>query len=222
VVACASLPEISSTIPALPAGTPCPRPLFTVTRVSDLHADYISPLVSPDLRAILDPPPVVISLVYADEKVGSGPLVLHDKYTEVLYTGYLPNGTVFDSNTNAAKPFGFVLGAHHVIAGWDMGLEGMHVGGKRRLFVPYQLAYGDRGNPPRIPPKSMLIFDIEVLKQSDFPPPTPSAMRPMPRPVLPATKPATSPAGTAAPPPVTSTTPPASTQPTPPSSEPRK
>jgi peptidylprolyl isomerase len=223
---CAKLPELSPKIPALPPGTPCPKPLFTVTRTTDLHADYISPLVSPDLRKVLDPPPMVISLVYADEKIGSGPLVEHDKNTEVLYTGYLLDGTRFDSSTNPAKPFNFELGAHHVIPGWDMGLEGMHIGGKRRLFVPYELAYGENGRGP-IPPKAMLVFDIEVLNQTDAPPAPPA--RPMPpRPMMPHVPPSAphapeaktppSPAGTAAPPPVTSTTPATSTSPT----EPKK
>lgn len=217
VVPCAKLPELSSLIPALPAGTPCPRPLFTVTRVPDLRADYISPLVGPDLRAILDPPPTVISLVYTDEKVGDGPLVQHDKYTEVLYTGYLVNGTKFDSDNNPAKPFGFPLGEHRVIPGWDMGLEGMHVGGKRRLFIPYQLAYGDNGRGP-IPPKAMLVFDIEVLRQTDAPP-APAPTGPMPRPAPPAANRTTPPAGTAVPPPVHSTTPSTATQP---ATEPKK
>jgi peptidylprolyl isomerase len=226
VVECAKLPVLSPKIPALPPGTPCPRPLFTVTRNSDLHADYISPLVSPELRQMLDPPPTVISLVYADEKAGSGPLVEHDKSTQVLYTGYLVDGTAFDSSTNPAKPFSFVLGGHHVIPGWDMGLEGMHIGGKRRLFIPFQLAYGENGRGP-IPPKAMLVFDIQVLNQSDAPPAPPAGAFP-PRPPAPRVPPAAphapSPAGTAAPPPVNSTTPATSTQPTQPASstEPKK
>jgi peptidylprolyl isomerase len=230
--ACAHLPELSSKIPALPAGTPCPRPLFTVTRVQPIHADYISPLVSPDLRAVLDPPSEVISLVYADVKTGTGPLVEHGKYTDVVYTGYLADGTIFDSNNDRTKPFNFPLGGHRVIPGWDMGLEGMRVGGKRRLFIPYTLAYGEQGRPPKIPPKSMLIFDIEVLNQTAVPPagalgtqPVPN--RPLPRPTPPAGEPGgavpqgatapSSPAGAAAPPPVNSTTPSTSTQPAPPS-----
>jgi peptidylprolyl isomerase len=225
-VTCAKLPELSPKIPALPAGTPCPKPLFTVTQTPSLHADYISPMVGPDLRKILDPQPIVISLAYVDEKVGSGPLVEHDKETQVLYTGYLVDGTKFDSDTDPAKPYSFALGGHHVIPGWDMGLEGMRVGGKRRLFVPYQLAYGDNGRPPVIPGKSMLIFDIEVLKQTDAAPtPPPGAFQSMPRPVPSApSRPTTSPAGKAAPPPVSSTTPATSTQPTQPSSsaEPKK
>ncbi|HEY5380625.1 MAG TPA: FKBP-type peptidyl-prolyl cis-trans isomerase [Acidobacteriaceae bacterium] len=225
-VECAKLPELSPKIPALPAGTPCPKPLFTVTQTSSLHADYISPLVSPELRQMLAPAPIVISLVYADEKAGSGPLVEHGKSTDVLYTGYLVDGTTFDSSTDPAKPLSFVLGGHHVIPGWDMGLEGMHIGGKRRLFVPYQLAYGENGRGP-IPPKAMLVFDIQVLNQTDAPPAPPAgavAPRP-PAPHLPPAAPhAPSPAGTAAPPPVNSTTPATSTQPTQPSStiEPKK
>ncbi len=72
----------------------------------------------------------------------------------------MPNGT-------ARSPIAFPQGLRRVIAGWDLGFEGMAVGGKRRLFIPYQLAYGDAGRPPLIPPKSALIFDIELMAIAD-------------------------------------------------------
>lgn len=229
---CAKLPEISPKIPALAAGTSCPKPLFTITRTPEIHADYISPLVGPDIREVLAPPPLVISLVYADEKAGTGPLVQHHKYTEIRYTGYLTDGTVFDSNMDAPKPLGFTLSGHQMIPGMDMGLEGMHVGGKRRLYIPYTLAYGEQGRPPKIPPRSMLVFDVELVAQSDAPPPAPPApARPETAPGSPsgAAAPAgapepKSPAGAAGSPPVNSTTPSTSTQPAQPSStsEPKK
>ncbi|HVG26203.1 MAG TPA: FKBP-type peptidyl-prolyl cis-trans isomerase, partial [Acidobacteriaceae bacterium] len=142
-------------------------------------------------------------------------------------------------------PISFPYGAHQVIAGWDTGFEGMHVGGKRRLFVPYQLAYGELGRPPVIPPKTMLVFDVELVSQSATRPepphpaaapkppapagapgatqPAPSpegaqpAQTPAPAGAAPEARPATSPAGSAAPPPVSSSTPSTSTQPTQPS-----
>ena len=81
----------------------------------------------------------------------------------VKYTGKLPNGKVFDSNANGGKPFSFVLGHGEVIKGWDQGLAGMKVGGKRRLVVPAPLGYGKAGAPPQIPPNSVLMFDVEVV-----------------------------------------------------------
>jgi len=91
----------------------------------------------------------------------------------VHYTGWLTNGTKFDSSRDTASngtprtPISFPQGARRVIAGWDLGFEGMRVGGRRRLFIPYQLAYGESGRPPTIPPKSELIFDVELVAIAD-------------------------------------------------------
>ena len=89
------------------------------------------------------------------------------------YTGWLTDGTKFDSsrdtmpNGRPKMPLTFAQGVRRVIAGWDLGFEGMRVGGQRRLFIPYQLAYGEAGRPPVIPPKSELIFDVELLATAD-------------------------------------------------------
>jgi peptidylprolyl isomerase len=115
------------------------------------------------------------ALTYLDLKAGTGVPVEPRKWTTVQYTGYLTDGTKFDSSYDHGQPFTFPYGAHRVIPGWDTGFEGMRIGGKRRLFVPYQLAYGEMGRPPVIPPKAELIFDVEVLSQSDTPPPQPVA-----------------------------------------------
>ena len=80
----------------------------------------------------------------------------------VLYTGTLPDGTVFDTNVGKS-PFEFKLGDGHVIPGFERGVLGMKVGGKRRVTIPPDLAYGKRGVPPKIPPGSILVFDIELL-----------------------------------------------------------
>ena len=91
----------------------------------------------------------------------------------VHYTGWLTDGTKFDSSRDTSAtgetrtPFGFPQGARRVIAGWDLGFDGMRVGAKRRLFIPYQLAYGERGRPPIIPPRSELIFDVELMAVAD-------------------------------------------------------
>ncbi len=102
-------------------------------------------------------------LKYIDIVKGDGPLPQIGQTVVVHYTGWLMNGKKFDSSVDRNKPFRFVLGAGQVIRGWDEGLSTMHVGGKRRLFIPYQLAYGERGYPPVIPPKAMLVFDVELL-----------------------------------------------------------
>lgn len=101
-------------------------------------------------------------LQWVDDSVGSGPIVSAGKKVMVKYTGKLPNGKIFDSNNNGGKPFAFTLGKGEVIKGWDLGLQGMKVGGKRRLVIPSPLGYGKGGSGP-IPPNSVLMFDIEVV-----------------------------------------------------------
>ncbi len=94
-------------------------------------------------------------------------------FLTVQYTGWLAsNGQKFDSSVDRNEPFTFQQGAHRVIPGWDQGLNGMRIGGKRRLFIPWQLAYGELGRGP-IPPKADLIFDVELLAASPEPPEVP-------------------------------------------------
>jgi FKBP-type peptidyl-prolyl cis-trans isomerase len=81
----------------------------------------------------------------------------------VHYVGTLTNGQKFDSSRDRGKPFGFKLGAGQVIAGWDQGVAGMKVGQVRKLTIPPELAYGDRGFPPVIPPGSTLVFEVELV-----------------------------------------------------------
>ncbi|RZL00051.1 MAG: FKBP-type peptidyl-prolyl cis-trans isomerase, partial [Pedobacter sp.] len=82
----------------------------------------------------------------------------------VQYEGFLEDGTKFDSSFDHGRPFQFVIGSRRVIQGWDQGIVGMKVGGKRKLFVPAHLAYGDRQVGPIIKPNSNLIFEIELLE----------------------------------------------------------
>ncbi len=138
-------------------------------------------------------PKPLYSLRYIDILVGEGALAEPQKFYTVRYTGWTTDGKKFDSSDDhpGKEPYTFPYGAHRVIIGWDTGFEGMRVGGKRRLFVPYELAYGELGRPP-IPAKADLIFDIELVAQSDAPPTPPTAPA---TPTPPATaKPSTTPA----------------------------
>jgi peptidylprolyl isomerase len=150
----------------------------------------------PGVPKIEGTPKPLYALRYVDTVIGTGPLAEQRKYYTVHYTGWLTDGTKFDSSVDRGTPITFPYGAHQVIPGWDTGFQGMHVGGKRRLYIPYQLAYGETGRPPVIPAKADLIFDIELVDQSDTPP----QPKPAPAPA-PDTKPATEapPAGSAAP-----------------------
>jgi peptidylprolyl isomerase len=205
---CVKTPELSPKIPALPAGASCAKILYTLTHIPDTRLDYVSPLVSPELRADLAGEKSTYSLIYIDTVVGTGPLAQPGKFYTVHYTGYLPDGTKFDSSVDRGEPITFPYGKHRVIQGWDTAFEGMHIGGKRRLFIPYQLAYGEAGRPPIIPAKAELIFDVEFIAQGDeMPKPKAPAMR-QPMPSQPGSaKPATPPA---TPPPTSSTPQPAS------------
>lgn len=149
---CVTIPELSPKIPAVPAGSPCPKSLITVSVVEKVD---LSPLIGPTLREGFNNVTTNFTLAYVEEKIGTGAPAQPHMYYTVQYTGYLTDGTKFDSSLDHGdkKTFTFPYGAHRVIPGWDLGFEGMHVGGKRRLFIPYQLAYGERGRPP-IPPKA--------------------------------------------------------------------
>ena len=170
-------------------------------------------MLSPALHEMLDQKSETFSLDYVDTRVGTGPLAEPHKWYTVHYTGYLLDGTKFDSSVDRGEPISFPYGAHRVIEGWDTGFDGMHVGGKRRLFVPYQLGYGETAHGP-IPPRSWLVFDLELVAQSDSQPAPPKPPTPPAAPNGAAAPPEPkSPAGAAAPPPVSSTTPSSPAQP---------
>jgi peptidylprolyl isomerase len=164
----------------------------------------------PGVPVVAGTPKTLFTLRYQDVKIGTGADAVPGKLYKVHYTGWLAsNGHKFDSSYDhtrpfqrdkdgnavldsdglpkleAVQPFSFMQGAGQVIAGWDKGFEGMKVGGKRRLFIPYQLAYGEAGRPG-IPAKSDLIFDIELVEIGDQPAPAPhpAANTPHPAPSL--------------------------------------
>jgi peptidylprolyl isomerase len=132
---------------------------------------------SPALASNIPPAPgemrTSFALRHIDVAQGTGALAEPRKCFFVHYTGWLLDGRKFDSSRDTAangttrNPLSFAQGARRVIAGWDLGFEGMRVGGRRRLFIPYQLAYGEAGRPPAIPPKSELIFDVELVAVAD-------------------------------------------------------
>ena len=101
-------------------------------------------------------------LEYQELKKGSGEPARRGDMVTVHYTGWLTDGTQFDSS-QGGEPFTFKLGVGEVIAGWDEGVDGMAEGSKRKLWIPPQLGYGRRGSLPDIPPNAELVFEVEVL-----------------------------------------------------------
>ena len=136
------------------------------------------------------PPPVngkertQFTMRYIDLTPGSGAEAAPDKCYYVHYTGWLTDGKKFDSSRDTASngqprtPLPFQQGKRTVIPGWDQGFEGMRVGARRRLIIPYQLAYGVNGRPTLIPPKATLIFDVELMDVRDAPPAAPQGAPP--------------------------------------------
>ena len=180
--------------------------LLAVAAATTTPAPHKKPV--PNIPPTAKLPHVLYALRYIDLKAGTGPLAQPHQFYTVNYTGWLTNGTKFDSSYDHTPAGGFTFQqGGRVIPGWNTGFDGMHVGGKRRLLIPYQLAYGERamgepGKPPVIPSNSNLIFDIELLGASDTPP-APPAPAPAPQPEVPAaqpTNPATPPASTSTPP----------------------
>ena len=121
------------------------------------------PAASAPTKVTGAPTKTASGLEYWDIKVGTGAVAQSGKHVKVDYTGWLTNGKKFDSSVGTGKPFDFMLGASQVIKGWDEGVAGMKLGGKRQLRIPPDLAYGAAGYPPVIPANSTLIFDVQLV-----------------------------------------------------------
>jgi FKBP-type peptidyl-prolyl cis-trans isomerase len=103
------------------------------------------------------------ALIIEDLVPGSGAEAVSGQLVSVHYTGWLTDGRKFDSSKDRNEPFEFPLGAGHVIRGWDEGVRGMKVGGKRKLTIPPSMGYGARGAGGVIPPNAVLVFEVELL-----------------------------------------------------------
>ena len=140
------------------------------------YVDYIKGLVTGDLLGEVIPP--AATLVFDVEVMGiprveittteegTGPVAELGDQVNVHYTGWLEDGTKFDSSRDRSDPFSFPVDCSYVIRGWDEGVKGMQVGGKRRLVVPPDLGYGAQGAGGVIPPNATLVFEIELLEIS--------------------------------------------------------
>jgi len=108
-------------------------------------------------------------LIIENIETGQGPEAKEYNKITVNYTGKLEDGSIFDSSLKKGRdPFTFTLGVGSVIKGWDLGVKGMKVGGKRKLTIPPELGYGDQGAGTVIPPGASLVFEIELLSVEDF------------------------------------------------------
>jgi FKBP-type peptidyl-prolyl cis-trans isomerase len=130
------------------------------------QATPAKPAGPPPISSVVQWQQTPSGLKYAELVIGTGASPKDGLVAVVHFTGWLADGTQFDSS-RTRKPFGFKLGSGQVIRGWDEGVRGMKVGGQRRLLIPGALGYGSRGVPGMIPPDATLTFDIELLRVVD-------------------------------------------------------
>jgi len=149
--------------------SPMRRALRPLLASASLGALFAGGLVAGASCTPPAPPPVeakpepVAELEKIDLVVGTGLEARKDSAVSVHYVGTLTDGTVFDSSRDRGQPMSLLLGQGRVIRGWDLGIPGMKVGGKRKLVIPPHLAYGEGGSPPKIPGHATLLFEVELL-----------------------------------------------------------
>ena len=151
------------------------RPVVALLLTGSLAACARAPRLPAPIPPTTAEARVVHALRVADLSIGTGDIAVDGRCHYVHYTGWLATtGAKFDSSRDTMPdgrphdPLAFALGARALIPGWDAGgVQGMRVGGARRLLIPWQLAYGERGREPRIPPKADLVFDVELLAIRD-------------------------------------------------------
>jgi FKBP-type peptidyl-prolyl cis-trans isomerase FkpA len=139
------------------ASAPAPTPPTPAAAVTPAPASAVP--ASPVAKEVT----TSSGLRYTDLVVGNGALAEDGMTVSVHYTGWLTDGTKFDSSLDRGQPFTFQLGAGQVIRGWDEGVRGMRVGGKRKLTIPPDLGYGERGAGGVIPPNATLVFEVEFV-----------------------------------------------------------
>ena len=152
--------------PAQPAAQPAQQPAAKPEAEAAAKPEAkpaAKPAAKPEKAAAAKEVTTPSGLKYVDLVVGKGPLPKEGDTVVVEYTGRFTNGKVFDTSVGK-RPFEFVLGRGEVIKGWDEGVATMHVGGRRKLTIPPDLAYGARGYPGAIPPNSTLVFDVQLLR----------------------------------------------------------
>jgi peptidylprolyl isomerase len=138
---------------------PAPPAAPAAASTAAIESATFAPALGVDLAASTKGPS---GLYYRDLVVGTGAVVTKGQVLSMRYTGWLPDGTRFDGNEPNDPLLSFVLGATGIIEGWNVGIEGMHVGGRRQLIIPSELGYGPSGNGP-IPPNAIMVFNVEVV-----------------------------------------------------------